>query len=302
MAAPNAAHVLARIEKDPTFRSFSMPDFDPTAFASKVVLADAASSPDQERRSRAEITMAEITTNVGQIDAAIQGHITTHRDKLLGNVSGIRELQGDCAALSVAVQEVKRSVQRISRELREPFEGIRARTEQLSRVHAGSLLLKRVLRVQMTVRKLRALEPTLGLVVLGQVEAGTASAADLEVVDLRELAKAAQNLYEIEELMEDARMRGIDVVDQERTFVRTIGQAVRALAGAKLREGMAALNQADVGGALQVFYNLHLLPERTQSAVESVVSRVADRVASTFEPRVLEALGRKVEVAAEMKT
>ena len=74
---------------------------------------------------------AEATTMAAteQIDAAIQGHITMHRDKLLGNVSGIRELQGDCAALSVAVQEVKRSVQRISRELREPFDGIRARTE-----------------------------------------------------------------------------------------------------------------------------------------------------------------------------
>ena len=97
-------------------------------------------------------------------------------------------------------------------------------------------------------------------------------------------------------------MRGIDVVDHERAFVRTLGAAVRTLAGAKLREGMASLNQADVGGALQVFYNLRLLPERTEAAVEAVVSRVADRVASTFVPRVLEALGRKGESAGSPAT
>ena len=111
-------------------------DFDPTQFASKVVQADAASPPNPGdgsaspgRRSRAEITMAEIHTNVGQIDLAIQGHITQHRDKLLGGVGGIHELQGDCAALSVAVQEVKRSVQRISRELSEPPHQRRERHE-----------------------------------------------------------------------------------------------------------------------------------------------------------------------------
>jgi hypothetical protein len=109
-------------------------------------------------------------------------------------------------------------------------------------------------------------------------------------VDLRELAKAAEALSEVESLVfssdtEDTAssssssfsstppssssssnknsqtgkvalpvdsMRGISVVEQEAAFVRRLGQGVRQLAAAKLREGIAGLNQADVGGALQV--------------------------------------------------
>ena len=82
-------------------------------------------------------------------------------------------------------------------------------------------------------------------------------------VDLRELAKAAEALHEVESTVLDTAppaaagggevsLAGVEVVAREAAFVRATGEAVRALAGAKLREGMGALNQADVGGALQV--------------------------------------------------
>jgi uncharacterized spore protein YtfJ len=177
----------------------------------------------------------------------------------------------------------------------------------------------------MTSRKLRALEPHLGLHLLpllrdGTHPAATATAAaagaagaaapglppptssspvPLHEVDVRELAKAAEALREIEALVLDPTAhaagatvhpaargpapaagggpasRGNDldsgpggggggawsvaqvaVVAAEAPFVAFVGEGVRVLAGAKLRAGMAALNQTDVGGALQVFFNL----------------------------------------------
>lgn len=69
---------------------------------------------------------------------------------------------------------------------------------QLERVHQANQLLKRVLRVQMTVRKLKALEPSLSLDVLSAVSRGEYSDNILQKVDLRELSKAAQGLREIE--------------------------------------------------------------------------------------------------------
>jgi hypothetical protein len=159
----------------------------------------------------------------------------------------------------------------------------------------------------MTSRKLRALEPHLGLHLLpllrdGTHPAATATAAatglpppassspvPLHEVDVRELAKAAEALREIEALVLEPpphpAARGlapagggpcgsdldsgpggggggawsvaqVAVVAAEAPFVAFVGEGVRVLAGAKLRAGMAALNQTDVGGALQVFFNL----------------------------------------------
>ena len=105
---PTAMAVLAKIASDPTFRAFSASDFDPAQFASAVVVADSATGLGEgQRRSRAEITMGEMSSHVRQIDAAIQGHITDHRDELLGGVGGIQQLQSDCEGLTVAVQDVK---------------------------------------------------------------------------------------------------------------------------------------------------------------------------------------------------
>ena len=198
----------------------------------------------------------------------------------------------------------------------------------------ASSLLKRVLRVQMTSRKLRALEPHLGLHLLpllrdGQLTSASAaattasggvtesnkvggsgasgnkaisSAADpLHDVDVRELAKAAEALHEIEALVlepnpaagqtnsssgrsnnngdsggsngnvstrhsssssDSLSVAQVAVVAAEAPFVAFVGDGVRVLAGAKLREGMAALNQADIGGALQVLFNLGKRIER----------------------------------------
>jgi hypothetical protein len=155
---------------------------DADSSAASTAAAAAAAAAGQVRRSKAELTMADMSVFVGHIDGAIQQHITDNRDQLLGGVGGIHELQSDCEALTRAVGEVKKSVQRIGRDLGEPFSSIQLRTEQLRRVHAAGALLKRVLRVQMTCRKLKALEPQLALHVLPSVQDGSATEAQLAEV------------------------------------------------------------------------------------------------------------------------
>jgi hypothetical protein len=196
---------------DPTFKAFGSADFDPVAFASVVVDADSKSQASSAtalsldiggrgggggqgapgggaaeaaaagvaigRVSRAELTMAEMSGHVGLIDGAIQSHIQANRQQLLGGVGGLHELQADVAGLATGVAEVKRATGRISRDLGQPFETLKAKAAELRRVASASVLLRRVLRVQMTTRRLRALEPGLGLGALPAVIAGTANAA-----------------------------------------------------------------------------------------------------------------------------
>ncbi|CAN0051829.1 unnamed protein product, partial [Choristocarpus tenellus] len=71
-------------------------------------------------------------------------------------------------------------------------------------------------------------------------------------VDLRELAKAGQSLQDLEGVLMDSDMGGLSVVDRERAYVETVATFVRRAASDTLGRGLKGLNQAEVGGALQV--------------------------------------------------
>ena len=69
----------------------------------------------------------------------------------------------------------------------------------------------------------------------------------------------ATQVYELQECEAGGGLEGVHVVDGERTWIRDttgmiIGQAERLLL-----HGVETLNQADIGSALQVFFNLHIL-------------------------------------------
>lgn len=89
----------------------------------------------------------------------------------------------------------------MQREVSEPHEAIRLRTQQLKNLHAATRLLKRALRFLAALRRLKAQESTLGLdtatVANGGVTGGASGRGGSAVADLGELAKAAQSLQVI---------------------------------------------------------------------------------------------------------
>ena len=93
-----------------------------------------------------------------------------------------------------------------------------------------------------------------------------ASSAEPEKLDL---AKAAQLHSEILSLCNEYELVGIDVIDEELTWVRETGDKLRNEAMKVLERGMEGLNQAEVGTGLQVFYNLGEL----KVTVEQVINK-----------------------------
>lgn len=93
-----------------------------------------------------------------------------------------------------------------------------------------------------------------------------ASIAEPEKLDL---AKAAQLHSEILSLCNEYELVGIDVIDEELSWVRETGDKLRHEAMKVLERGMEGLNQAEVGTGLQVFYNLGEL----KVTVEQVINK-----------------------------
>lgn len=100
-------------------------------------------------------------------------------------------------------QKIHRPFVQVRREVSEPHEAVRLRTQQLKNLHAATRLLKRALRFLSALRRLRSQEGALGLN-SAALAAGTGSGGGGGgggaagkgggVADLRELAKAAQSL------------------------------------------------------------------------------------------------------------
>ncbi|CAN0345653.1 unnamed protein product, partial [Phaeothamnion confervicola] len=154
----------------------------------------------------------------------------------------------------------------------EPYEGVRLRTLQSHNVQSASRLAKRVLRLLSVLRRLRSQAEGLDLAPVASPDgnlsgppAGAGSGGGrprARAVELRELASAALALQEAEAILADPLVRGVMVAERERRYVSGVAGGVRRAAAEALARGLANMAQAEVAGALQVFYNLQCLPER----------------------------------------
>lgn len=82
-----------------------------------------------------------------------------------------------------------------------------------------------------------------------------------------DLAKAAQLYCEILTLCNENDLKGINVVDEEMQWVYESGNRLRTEGMGVLEKGLEALNQAEVGAGLQVFYNLGELRETVDGLI-----------------------------------
>ncbi|CAN0401959.1 unnamed protein product, partial [Discosporangium mesarthrocarpum] len=57
---------------------------------------------------------------------------------------------------------------------------------------------------------------------------------------------------ELEDILQDPDMAGLAVVDLERPYVQAVSTFIRRAAADTLGRGLKGLNQAEVGGSLQV--------------------------------------------------
>lgn len=131
-----------------------------------------------------------MSAHISRVDAAIRAHILDNEEDFLGSVGGVSELSRRTEEFRSGVRDLRRSFMRLRREVSEPHEAVRLRTQQLKNLHAATRLLKRVLRFLAALRRLRAEEEILGLSPGGGASGGAGRGA----ADLRELAKAAQSL------------------------------------------------------------------------------------------------------------
>jgi len=271
-----AEALLRELKLDPVYHEFCSNSFDAAEFASRILVAkggklhsDSFSDPDgavgAASSSQAELTLQAVGAGLGQVKVALKGLVGNHRQELAAGMRGAAALADQCEETKAGTADLRRSLQRIRSEVLEPYDSVRARVLQLQHIGQAQRLLKRLTRAVFSLRKLKQQASFLGLPAQGVSEISSGappdgtgedsvfgtSATEEGAADLRELATAAQSVFELERLFADSSMAGIELVEAERGLVRRAGERVRRLAGKRLEKGLQSCNQAEMAGALQ---------------------------------------------------
>ncbi|CAI6007212.1 unnamed protein product [Closterium sp. NIES-65] len=108
-------------------------------------------------------------------------------------------------------------------------------------------------------------------------------------VEKAELSKAGQVWQEVGAVHREAQLGGVHVVEAQHEWVAEAGQAIRREAMKALEGGMEAMNQAEVGSVLQVFFNMGELRQTVDQLVAKHKGQAMRAVATGLDMKAISA-------------
>lgn len=224
--------------KDDVFCKFLAENFDVTKFVSDALRSGSAASCSEK-----------LDEGIRLMDRQLRNEVYLRHDELLHLLTSLKDTESSVSLMKGGAQSLLACIQRVRSEIAEPYQDIKAKTYQLFALHNTMELLRSVIKA---LRQMKRLKEVMG-----------SEATRLD------LAKAAQLYSEVETLRKEGDLSGVEVIDAEIPWFTEAGNKIKSEAMKVLENGMEALNQAEVGSALQVYYNMGEL----KSTVEGMVNK-----------------------------
>lgn len=233
-AASRAA--IEEFQKDKVFAKFLVEDFNATQFASEALSSGSAAASSEKLQEGIQL-----------LEKQLRSEVFLRHDELLQQLSSLKETESVLTVVRAGVESLQASAQRVRSEIAEPYKHIKTKSKQLASLHDTVELLRSVIRALKQLKRLQEL-----------MESGSANV---------DLAKAAQLYNEVETLRKENDLAGVEILDDEIPWLLEVGSQIRSEAMKGLEKGMEALNQAEVGSILQVYYNMGELKPTVESLI-----------------------------------
>ena len=265
---------LHEIKEDPALAPFLLEDFDGTAYASEVLASRSV-----------QAASSGLAGGIAVLDRALKSEVSAHYDALLAQLGGIGEADRVLDIVRGGVYSLQESMGRVRDEVVTPHRVVSAKTRQLENLTKTVDTLHRIIRM---LRLLARLKESLGA---GGGGGGRRDANGGAAGGGGDLAKAAKMLTDIREVEREGGgdLAGIDVVDRDSRWLAGAARDIRSQAAAALKAGMDARSQAEVGAALQVYYNLGELNGAVDTQVAALAAGAVEAVKEALDPQRLAA-------------
>lgn len=241
-----AAPVIQRINDDHKLRPFLSIHFDSQEYVKNII-----------NNNQAEESLVDINHCINDVNDEIKQYIASNKDSLMYGMSDVATLAERYHALSNTSNTIHDTISRLKDEINNSYNSIEGQAKRLEKLHATSLLL----------RQLRQF-----------VNAKTQLDYQLkdENIDIRHLASAAKYLNELESLLTEKSLVEVTIVKEQITFIKKFGVSLRTQAQEGLIVALKDRNQANVGAALQIFFNLQSLSEIIMYALDAIIKQIVD--------------------------
>ncbi|KAF9285229.1 Conserved oligomeric Golgi complex subunit [Mortierella antarctica] len=244
------AATISDLDSYADYDSFLVEQFDPNTHANSIIHQSAKGELD------IATSLSSLSFSIESLNKQLQDQVTTHYNDLLSQAAGIRELETVLMTVKAGLKALSTSMERLSFKVKTPFEQIQTYTIQLERLQVTSEMLRRVLRFLYLSKRLEMQMP----------------GGDLE------LTKAALTLSEVDSLLQESDLEGINVVDSEVRNLESVRGRIIDSADRMLQDGMSSQNQAQVGSALQVFYSLKGLDIKIMAITTNLNSKLHSQI------------------------
>ncbi|DBA73074.1 TPA: hypothetical protein ACH3X2_010013 [Trebouxia sp. C0005] len=255
---PTAA---GNLQDDAAYTPFLQDSFNATEFASDALAGSHTTAQAQTRM---------LQDRIQGLQLSLREEVLRRRPEVLQQAAQLRDTETAMQGISLTVETVQSALQRAKALIMEPYGQLQLKTQQLRNLHSTVEILRHVIQRLKLVTKLKQ-----------QIDAKSGGYQDL--------AKAAKLLADIDIIGSEADLAGIDVVEADSEFLHSTWQDVQGQAEAALQHGIETLSQAEVGSALQVYFNLGLLRKAVSDPLDYHTRQFGSSIKDTLDPKKLSA-------------
>ncbi|XP_062611399.1 conserved oligomeric Golgi complex subunit 5-like isoform X3 [Saccostrea cucullata] len=247
-------HVIEQLASDEEFRKFLDETFDVKAHANQAIQGKAISEQ-----------LSKLAEGISLLDREIHSQIVAHHEDLLSQATGVETLEGVLQMMQSRIQSLLAAMDRIHSKVSEPFNKISSRTTQLRNLQDTCDLLRRIIRIMYLGKRLNS-----------QLQGGA-----------REITKAAQSLNELDYICEGVDLSGVEIIEQDRRFIKQARKDVESQAHKMLEQGMETQNPTQVATSLQVFHNLGSLHHIVERVIQNCIENLNKNVRTSLDAQSL---------------
>lgn len=204
------------------------------------------------------LSVAQQLNKLGQaievLNVELQKQVLANHEDLLSQATWVEKLEGVLFIIQSHIQSLLSAVERLRGKIVDPFNRIEMQTIVLARLHETSDLLRRVARMQHLSKRLNSQ--------MNNITQGP------------DIVKAANSLHELEQLMADTDLNGLDVIADDQQAIKAQRATVQRIATHTLTQGLQAMDRTKVSTAVQVFQNLGIIDGAVETTIESTLSDI----------------------------
>ena len=179
-----------------------------------------------------EVVQQRLSRCIEQVDRRLRDLVEAHHGELISTAVAVGEVQQDVAQIASTAQSIASSAARLRHTVGEPYLALQQRVSELQ---AGTLALDYVRRVQRFVVLKTKLH---------------------EAVASTDLMRTSRVTRDLEDLLAEKDLSGIEAVDADMPFVLSTATKVRSSAFELFRASLSNSHQGDLTVALQSMHTL----------------------------------------------